>query len=99
MASWLVAFPNIELSVKDIFWGGGSCINTVTMQVCQRHQPDISERREMVPKLRLWERIFCWILFRYEDFEDLDEAEFNIHNGLTKTHSLMRNYVYYLRSK
>ena len=53
----------------------------------------------MVPRMTILQRIFAWALFKYEKFENLDEAEFEIEKNLTKTASRMRDYLYYRRSK
>lgn len=55
----------------------------------------------MTPHLNLIERFIAWLLWRYEGFEDLDDAEFNLmqHPGLTRTVGLLRGYYYLKRTK
>ena len=50
----------------------------------------------MIPHLNIFERFIAWLLWRYESFEDLDEAEFNLiqHPSLTRTVGLLRAYYY-----
>lgn len=53
----------------------------------------------MVPRLTVFQKIFAWLLFKYEGFEDLDDAQFNIERHSLKSLSRMREYLYYRRSK
>lgn len=53
----------------------------------------------MIPRLTLVQRIFAWLLWKYERFYDVSEAEFNCRNGLLRTTSLIRDYCYIKRAR
>lgn len=50
----------------------------------------------MIPYISWWRRIIAWLLWRFEGFEDMDDARFNVieHPELLRIVSLLRDYWY-----
>ena len=55
----------------------------------------------MIPYITWWKRIIAWLLWHFEGYEDMDDAEFYIIENpeVTRAASLMRDYWYAKRAK
>lgn len=55
----------------------------------------------MIPYITWWKRIIAWLLWHFEGYKDMDDAEFYIIENpeLTRVASLMRDYWYAKRAK
>ena len=53
----------------------------------------------MIPYISWWKRIIAWLIWRFEGYENTDDAFFYIidHPNYTRVASLMRDY-WYVRS-
>lgn len=54
----------------------------------------------MIPYISLLRRMVAWLIWRYEGYESVDDAEFYIikNPGMTRLASLMRDYWYVKRA-
>ena len=54
----------------------------------------------MIPRLTIGQRIIAWLLWRFERFESVEGAEFEVmHPELLRCSSLLRDYWYVKNAK